>query len=84
MPARSKVQRRAMAIAEHAPGKLYRRNAGLRGISRAALREYASTKERGLPQRKRPLRRRPKMVSRPKPVAGGLASLRSPSKRHSY
>ncbi len=84
MAAKSVVQRRAMAIAEHAPGKLYGRNRGLAGISKAALHEYASTKERGLPQRKRPLRRRVKMSRYSKPVAGGLASLRKPSGSHNY
>jgi hypothetical protein len=52
MPAESKSQRRAMAIAEHAPGKLFSRNKGLLKMSGDQLHDFASTKERGLPQRK--------------------------------
>lgn len=51
-PARSKSQRRAMAIAEHAPGKLYKRNKGLKKMSKSELHEFTSTKEGGLPKKK--------------------------------
>ena len=53
MPARSKRQRRAMAIAEHHPEKLYKRNRGLKKMSRRDLHEFASTKEKGLSKRKK-------------------------------
>ena len=53
MPAESKAQRIAAAIAEHAPGKLYARNRGLLKMTQGQLHEYASTKERGLPARMR-------------------------------
>ena len=52
MPSKSKVQRRAMAIAEHAPGKLYKRNRGLLKMSKRQLHEFAVTKEKKLPKRK--------------------------------
>ena len=50
MPAKSKAQQQAMAIAEHQPSKLYARNRGLLGMSKEQLSEYASTKRKGLPQ----------------------------------
>lgn len=53
MPAKSKVQRRAIAIAEHEPGKLYKRNKGLKKMSKSQLSEYASTGEKGLPKKKK-------------------------------
>jgi len=53
MPAKSKAQRQAMAIAEHHPGKLYKRNRGLLKMSKEDLHDYASTKEKGLPKKKK-------------------------------
>jgi hypothetical protein len=52
MPAVSKAQQQAMAIAEHDPGKLYGRNAGLKKMSHSQLHDFASTKRKGLPARK--------------------------------
>lgn len=52
MPAKSKAQRRLMAIAEHSPEKLYKRNRSVAKMSRSSLRDFASTKEKGLPSRK--------------------------------
>ena len=54
MPAKSEAQRRAMAIAEHHPEKLYKRNRGLLKMSKKQLSEFASTKEKGLPRKKNP------------------------------
>lgn len=51
MPAVSKDQQVAMAIAEHAPGKLYKRNRGLLKMSHSQLHDFASTKRKGLPKR---------------------------------
>ena len=51
MPAVSKAQRTAMAVAEHAPGKLYARNKGMLGMSKSQLHDFAATKEKGLPQK---------------------------------
>jgi hypothetical protein len=50
MPAVSKDERIAMAIAEHHPEKLYKRNRGLLRMSRQQLHEFAATPERGLPE----------------------------------
>ncbi len=48
MPAKSQAQQIAMAIAEHAPQKLYKRNAGLKKMSKAKLSEFASTPRKNL------------------------------------
>ena len=53
MPAKSKAQRQAMAIAEHHPEQLNPENRGLLGMSHEQLHEFAATKEKGLPQRVR-------------------------------
>jgi len=50
MPAVSKAQRRAMAIAEHHPEQLYSKNKGLLRMSKSQLHDYASTKESKLPE----------------------------------
>jgi hypothetical protein len=52
MPAVSKAQRKAMAIAERDPGKLNPANRGLLSMSHRQLHEFADTKEAGLPERK--------------------------------
>jgi hypothetical protein len=49
MPAKSVAQRRVMAIAEHNPGSLYKRNRGLLKMSKENLRDFAETKEKDLP-----------------------------------
>ena len=49
MPAKSKAQRRAMAVAQHAPQKLYAKNKGLLQMTKGQLHEYAATKEKKLP-----------------------------------
>lgn len=51
MPAESKAQRQMMAIAEHHPSKLFKRNRGVLKMSRSQLRDFASTKEKGLRKR---------------------------------
>jgi hypothetical protein len=53
MPAVSKKQRIAMAIALHAPSKLYSRNRDLLDMSQDQLHDFASTPEKGLPKRKK-------------------------------
>lgn len=52
MPATSKAQQQAAAIAKHHPDKLYKRNRGLRKMSLADLGHMASTKRKGLPEKK--------------------------------
>ena len=44
MPAKSKAQQQVMAIAEHEPEKLYKRNRGLLKMTKGQLHEFASTK----------------------------------------
>jgi len=50
MPARSKAQRRAMAIAEHHPEESY--YPSMTKMKHSDLHEFASTKEKGLPKKK--------------------------------
>jgi hypothetical protein len=51
MPARSKVQQIAMAIAEHQPQKLYKRNRSLLKMSHQQLHDFASTPRKRLAKR---------------------------------
>jgi len=53
MPSKSVAQRKAMAIAEHSPSKLYGRNKGLADMTKKQLHDFAKTKEKGLPRKKR-------------------------------
>ena len=53
MPAVSKNQATAMRIAEHSPGKLYKRNKGMLSMSKSDLHDFASTKTKGLTKKKR-------------------------------
>jgi len=53
MPAKSKKQRRMMAIAEHNPEQLYERNKGVAEMSKKQLHDFATTKEKGLPTKKK-------------------------------
>lgn len=50
MPATSQAQQTAMAIAEHQPSKLYKRNKGLLGMTASQLHDFASTPRKGLPK----------------------------------
>lgn len=56
MPALSIKMRRAMAIAEHHPEKLKKRNRGLLKMTHEQLHDFAATPEKGLPERKKPKR----------------------------
>jgi hypothetical protein len=49
MPAKSKAQQEAMAIAEHEPEKLSARNSGLLKMSKGQLHDFAATKRSSLP-----------------------------------
>lgn len=51
MPAKSFVQQRATAIALHHPSKLYKRNRGLKKMSKQSLRDFARTKLANKPYR---------------------------------
>lgn len=50
MPAVSKKQQQAMAIAEKSPEKLYDKNKGLLKMSHGQLRDFAATPRKGLPK----------------------------------
>ena len=51
MPAKSVAQQQLMAIAEHNPKKLYKRNKAVLKMSKKQLRDYATTPSKTLPQR---------------------------------
>jgi hypothetical protein len=53
MPAVSKKQRDAIAIAEHHPEKLYKRNRSLLKMSKEQLHEYAEAKGMGKKKKRR-------------------------------
>jgi len=53
MPAVSKAQRKAIAIAEHSPSKLYARNRGLLSMKKSDMHDFASTSEKHLPSKVR-------------------------------
>ncbi len=53
MPAVSQAQQKAMAIAEHEPEKLYARNRNLLKMTNQQLHDFAATKRKGLPKKKR-------------------------------
>lgn len=49
MPAKSKAQREAMAIAEHHPNELHKENRGMLKMSKSQLHDFATTKETHMP-----------------------------------
>lgn len=53
MPAVSKAQRRLMAIAEHNSEAVYARNRGVLKMGKESLHDFASTREKRLPMRKK-------------------------------
>jgi hypothetical protein len=53
MPALSKKQRELMAIAEHKPGKVKKKNRGVLKMKKSQLHDFAATKEKGLPKKKK-------------------------------
>jgi hypothetical protein len=53
MPAPSKAMRKAAAIAEHEPQKLYKKNRSLLRMTHQQLHDFAATPEKGLPERKK-------------------------------
>ena len=52
-PAVSKKQREAIAIAEHHPDKLFKRNQGLKKMTRQQQHDFAKTPEKNLPTKKK-------------------------------
>lgn len=60
MPSPSKAQRRLMAIAEHHPEQVKAKNRGVLKMSHKELHDFASTREKGLPEhvaKRKPARR---------------------------
>jgi hypothetical protein len=53
MPAVSQAQEIAMAIAEHEPQKLDKRNRGLLKMTHEQLHDFAATPRKGLPKKAR-------------------------------
>jgi hypothetical protein len=51
VPAKSKDQQIAMAIAEHDPSKLNADNKGMLKMSHSQLHDFAATKRSGLPKK---------------------------------
>lgn len=51
MPALSQSQQQLMAIAEHAPSKVYARNRGVLKMSMKSLHDFAATGRKGLPKK---------------------------------
>jgi hypothetical protein len=51
MPAKSKDQQIAMAIAEHDPSRLNADNKGMLKMSHSQLHDFAATKRSGLPKK---------------------------------
>lgn len=62
MPAESIKQRRAMAIAEHHPSKLFKKNKSLLQMSKSQLHDFAVTKESKLPVKVKPQKYQSKSV----------------------
>ncbi len=52
MPAVSQAQRKAIAIAENNPDKLYDRNKGLLSMKPSDMHDFAATPDAGLPKKK--------------------------------
>lgn len=53
MPVKSRAQRELMAIAEHHPEKVSKKNRSILKMSKSDLHDFASTPEKGLPKKKR-------------------------------
>ena len=51
MPAKSKKQRRLMAMAEHHPEMILEKNSGVLSMSKGQLHDFAATSEKKLPMR---------------------------------
>lgn len=57
MPAESKKQRKLAAMAEHNPSAIRSENRSILSMKKSDLHDYASTKEKGLPERKKKRKR---------------------------
>ena len=57
MPAASVAQRRLIAIAEHHPEKVHAKNKGILGMKKSDMHDFASTSEKGLPEKVRKVKK---------------------------
>ena len=53
MPSVSKKQRKLFGLAEHHPEKVSAKNKGVLSMSKKSMHDFASTKEKGLPSKKK-------------------------------
>jgi hypothetical protein len=51
IPSKSKAERRLMGLALHNPDKVYPENKGVLKMTKKQLHDFASTKEKGLPEK---------------------------------
>ncbi len=51
MPAKSKAQQKLMAMALYSPEKIMEKNKGVLGMSKESMKDFASTKLKGLPSK---------------------------------
>ena len=58
MSAKSKKQRMMMAIAEHHPEMLYKRNKGVLKMTKSQMHDFATTSEESLPRTRKSQKRR--------------------------
>jgi|TARA_R110001583_G_scaffold10613_3_gene48704 hypothetical protein len=58
MPAKSKKQRRLMAMARKSPKKIFSKNRDVLKMTKGQLRDYAAIKEKRLPAKKRSVKGR--------------------------
>lgn len=70
MPAKSKAFRRLAAIAEHHPGEVYAKNKGVLKMTHEQLHDFASTREKGLPNKVRHTIKGNRGAEKPKPGSG--------------
>ena len=63
MPAKSKAQQVVMAIAEHNPSKLYKKNKGVAKMSQSQLHDFAATPTKELPQKVKQKKRKTSLQS---------------------
>ena len=67
IPAKSKSERRLMGLALHHPEEVYPENKGVLRMTKKQLHDFASTKEKGLPNKVKPKTKHPrKKVSKKK------------------
>lgn len=64
MPSVSIKQRKMMAIAAEHPSMLHKKNRGVLKMGKSSLKDFAGTKEKGLPQKVSKKKKKKKRASR--------------------